>query len=131
MMRLLLFVVCLAAALPAADLAGSWRFYFVNFGEGQSPARLGFQLKGDQVTGNINEIKIEGTFRDGALHLTGKRPNGQEIGKLEGHFKGDELAGTAHLGNEDRAWVARRATKPTAAPQTHNFEPTQFHRYFS
>ncbi len=131
MKRVALLLMGLAAALPAADIAGTWRFYFVSFGEENSPARVEFKVEGDKLTGTLNEIKLEGTFRDGALQITGIRPDGQELGKLEGRFKGEELAGTAHIGGEDRPWIARRLSVPTASPQTRTFEPAQFHRFFS
>lgn len=131
MKRLVLLLLCLASALSAADLAGSWRFSLVGFGEEIAQASLEFKVQGDKVTGTLNEIKLEGTFRDGALHFTGTRPNGEEFGKFEGKFKGDELAGTVRMGTEDRPWIARRRVVPTAAPQTRTFEPTQFHRFFS
>jgi len=121
----------LAAGLYAADMSGSWVFYFVSFGEETSPARIELKTTGDKVTGNLNEIQLEGTVQDGKFTISAKRPNGQEFGKLEGQMKGDELAGVAHIFGEDRQWIARRVVKSTAAPQTRTFEPTQFHRYFS
>lgn len=131
MKRLVLLLLCLASAVAAADLAGSWRFALVGFGEEIAQASLEFKVQGDKVTGNLNEINLAGTFRDGVLHFTGTRPNGEEFGKFEGKFKGDELTGTVRMGTEDRPWVARRRVVPTAAPQTRTFEPTKFHRFFS
>ena len=131
MTRITLLMLSVAAAMSAADVAGSWRFYFVNFGEETSPARLEIKVQGEKLTGTLNEIQIEGTVREGAVQFTGTRPNGQEFGKLEGQIKGEELSGTAHMGNEERPWIARRVTAITAAPQTRTFEPSQFHRFFS
>lgn len=131
MKRVTLLLLGLAATLCAADVAGSWRFYFVNFGEEASPARLQFQVQGEKLTGTLNEIKIEGTVRGNVLQFTGTRPNGQEFAKLEGRIGGDEITGTTRLDGEERRWIARRVVAPTAAPQTRTFEPSQFHRYFS
>jgi len=131
MSRVTLLLLALAAALSAADITGSWRIYFVTFAEETSPARLEIQVQGEKLTGTLNEIHIEGTFRDGTVKFTGKRPNGQDFGTFEGRTKGDELAGNAHMGDQDRPWIARRAATITAAPQTRTFEPSQFHRYFS
>src|ERR1051325_2803148 len=61
MQRLPLLLLSLTASLTAADLAGSWRFYFINFGEEMSPSRLEIKVEGEKLTGNLNEIKIEGT----------------------------------------------------------------------
>lgn len=131
MQRVTLLLLSFAAALSAADIAGSWRFYFASFGEETSPARLEIKVQGEKLTGTLNEIQIEGTVRDGTFMFTGKRPNGDEFGKLEGQVRGDELAGTAHMGDDVRQWIARRVTTSTAAPQTRTFEPSQFHRFFS
>jgi len=131
MKRVTLLLFSFAAALSSADIAGSWRFYFVSFGEETSPARLEIKVQGEKLTGTLNEIQIEGTVKDDTFQFTGKRPNGDEFGKLEGHVKGDELAGTAHMGDDERPWIARRVITSTVAPQTRTFEPSQFHRFFS
>ena len=131
MKKMMLLWFWLGAGLFAADISGSWVFYFVSFGEETSPARVELKLAGDKVTGTLNEIQLEGTVRDGSFTVTAKRPNGEEFGKLEGQMKGDELAGVAHVSGQERQWVARRVVKSTAAPQTRTFEPSQFHRFFS
>src|ERR1035438_10221155 len=114
MKKVTLLLLVLAAGLPAADIAGSWGFYLVSFGEETSPARLEIKVQGDKLTGTLNEIQIEGTVRDDTFTFTGKRPNGDEFARLEGRLKGDELAGTAHFGGEERQWIARRVKVSTA-----------------
>ncbi|MBZ5623604.1 MAG: acetamidase/formamidase family protein [Acidobacteriia bacterium] len=132
MQKLPFLLLGLAATLAAADVGGSWRFYFISFGEETAPARLEIKVSGEKLSGNLNEVKIEGTVQNGVVQFTGKRPNGKEFGKLEGRLSGEELTGTAHIGGEDRKWIARRVPASAgAAPQTRTFEPTQFHRYFS
>ena len=130
------FVCLLAAAAwvwsAPAQIGGSWIFYLVTFGEESSPARVELKVDGDKVTGTLNELKLDGTLAGEALKLRAVRPNGNEFGVLEGRLEGAELRGTIHLGSDTLTWVARRVpAAPTATPQTHTFEPSAFHRYFS
>ena len=130
------FVCLLAAAAMAwsapAQIAGSWIFYLVTFGEETSPARVELKVDGDKVTGTLNELKLDGTLEGDALKLRAVQPNGSEFGVLEGRPDGAGLRGTLHLSKDTLEWVARRVPAATAAaPQTHTFEPTAFHRYFS
>src|SRR2546425_11505650 len=123
MNKLPLLLLPLATVLAAADIDGSWRFNFVSFGEEWAPAKLDFKVDGDKLSGNLNEIKIEGTAQDGALKFTATRPNGDRFGTFEGRASGSELSGTARIGDDDVHWIARRAVLPKTAPQTRAFEP--------
>src|SRR6059036_891934 len=131
MKKLPLLLFAFIPTLIAADIAGSWIFNFVSFGEEIAPARLELKVDGDKLTGNLNEIKIEGTVQNGSLKFTGTKPNGSPFGTFEGRVNGNELAGTVRMGDEDYQWIARRVSLPTAAPQTRTFEGTTFHRLFS
>jgi acetamidase/formamidase len=131
MKKLSLLLLVLTQTLVAANIAGSWSFNLVSFGEEVAPARLELKVEGDKLTGTLNELKVEGTVINGNVKFTATRPNGKQFGAFEGRINGDELAGTAHVGDDDLHWVARRVTLPTAAPQIRNFEPTAFHRLFS
>jgi amidase len=127
----MLAFAALASAAPG-DLTGSWIFHVVQFGEETSPARVELKVEGSKVTGTLNELKLEGTIEGDALKIKATRPNGDEFGVLEGRLTGNELRGSVKRENDTLEWVARRIPPPsTAAPQTHTFEPTQFHRYFS
>ncbi|MCU1329268.1 MAG: Acetamidase/Formamidase [Bryobacterales bacterium] len=83
------------------------------------------------VTGTLNELKLAGTVQGDHVNLTAARPNGKEWGKFEGQLQGDDLAGSVKQGAEEFAWKAHRASATAAAPATHTFEPTRFHRAFS
>ena len=122
-------VACAVLALAApADIAGSWILHLVQFGEENSPARVELKVNGGKLTGTLNELTIDGD----AVKLKAIRPNGTEWGVFEGRVQGVELRGTVKIYNDTVQWVARRApAASSAAPQTHTFEPTQFHRYFS
>src|SRR5436190_1491235 len=118
MKKLPLLLFAFAPTLIAADIAGSWVFNFVSFGEEVAPARVELKVEGDKLTGNLNEIKIEGTVQDSSLKFTATRPNGSQFGTFEGRVNGNEMTGTVRIGDEDRQWIARRVTLPTASPPT-------------
>jgi acetamidase/formamidase len=126
---LLLTLVCSAAA---ADISGAWRLNLVRFGEEVAPAAVELKVNGAKVTGTLNELTLDGTVEGDQLKITAKRPNGDLFGVLEGNASGAELKGTVKMGGDTIPWIMRRAPAPsTAAPKTHTFEPSQFHRLFS
>lgn len=133
MKSLVCLLVLAAAGFSApADIAGSWILHLVQSGEETSPARVELKVDGDKVTGTLNELTLDGTLQGNVLHLKAVRPNGGEFGILEGQVNGAELRGTAHVGNDNIDWVARRVpAASTEPPQTRSFAPTKFYRYFS
>jgi len=130
-MLTLLFAVT-AATLAAADLSGTWTVTATNFGEEIAYAKLDLKIDGNKLSGTLNELKIEGTVQGDTLKFTGTRPNGEKFGEFEGHVSGAELVGKVARENDNNFdWVARRAVKVAASPQTRDFIPTEFHRFFS
>lgn len=125
---LLVFLPLLASA---ADVTGQWALHLVRFGDEFSAARVELKADGNKLTGTLNELKLEGTTQGDRVSITAIRPNGKEWGKLEGRVQGDEITGTVKQGNEAFEWKARRLPQTSAAPATHTFEPTRFHRAFS
>ena len=126
-------LVSLAATLTAASVDGTWRFNRVSFGEEVAPAQIELKTDGEKLTGKLNELTVEGTVHDGVLNFTLKRPNGDVFGTFEGRLEGPDLKGTATRPGETDPyhWIARPAPAPsTAAPQTRDFTPTVFHRFF-
>jgi acetamidase/formamidase len=123
--------LCAVFCLTAADLAGTWRLNIVAFGEEVSPAKLDLKVEGKKLSGTLNELTVEGTAEDDSVKFSATRPSGAVFGTLEGRLVGNDLKGTAHIGQDTVEWIARRPVLPTAAPQTRTFEPTQFHRFFS
>src|SRR5438128_7630748 len=101
MKKLPLLLFAFAPTLIAADIAGSWSFNLVSFGEEVAPARLELKVEGDKLTGSLNELKVEGAVLNGSLKFTATRPNGKQFGAFEGRVNGDELAGTARVGDDD------------------------------
>jgi acetamidase/formamidase len=131
MKKLPMLLLAIASSIAAADIDGMWRIVAISFGEETESAKLELKVQGDQLSGSLNGLKIEGTFKNGELKFTAMRPNGDKYATLEGRANGNELSGTARRGEEDLKWIATRKVVITAAPQTRTFEPTQFHRYFS
>ena len=66
-MRKLALLMASTAMLPAADIAGSWNFKIVSFGEEISPAKLELKVDGNKLSGNLNELKLEGTVEGDTL----------------------------------------------------------------
>jgi amidase len=130
-MKKLLLLLLAALSLPAADISGSWYVNLVIMGEEVAPAKLDLNIDGEKLTGTLNELKLAGTLRNDVVSFTAARPNGNQFGTFEGRAQGDELRGTARIDNDNVGWVARRASRPTAPPQTRTFDPTAFHRHFS
>ena len=120
-----------AATLVASDVSGDWEFTGKYLGE-VSYARISIKVEGDKLSGNMNELKLEGTINGNELTFTTKRPKGEHFGDFKGAAHGDTLEGTAvWFGERKVTWSARRPLTPPAAPQIHDFEPTEFHRVFS
>ncbi|HEX4593644.1 MAG TPA: acetamidase/formamidase family protein, partial [Bryobacteraceae bacterium] len=131
MTKLPLLALAFAATLASADLAGSWRFNLVSFGEAMFYAKLDLKLDGSTLTGTLGDFKINGSVQGDSLKFTATRSGGNVWGSFEGRLNGSDLTGTVHRDNDDFQWIARRAVLPTAAPQTRTFAPTEFHRFFS
>jgi amidase len=129
-----LLVVLLLADIPAsaADISGDWELTArvlndVNY------ARLTLRIEKDKLTGTLNEVMLEGTVKGDDVSFIATRPNGTRFGALKGKWNGDEMTGTGTWPGvtTDVSWSARRAKARPAKPQTHQFEPTEFHRVFS
>jgi acetamidase/formamidase len=117
--------------LLAADISGEWEFTAKFFDE-VSPARVTLKVDGDKLTGNLNELKLEGTLKGADLKFSAKRPNGENFADFTGKAEGDKLEGKGEgAGDRKIIWSAKRPAVPPNSPRTHNFEPTQFHRLFS
>jgi amidase len=120
-----------AGTLVAGDLSGEWEFAGKHLGE-VSYARVTLKIDGGKLTGNLNELKLDGAVQGDVLKFSAKRPNGDSFGDFTGTLKGEELEGTATWsGDRKVTWSAKRAAVPPDAPRTHDFEPIEFHRVFS
>jgi acetamidase/formamidase len=107
-------------------LLAATNFDDVNF------ARVTLKIDGEKLTGNLNELKLDGTLKGEDLKFGAKRPNGEHFGDFTGKAQDDKLDGTGEWsGGRKVSWTAKRAAVPRKTPQVHDFEPTQFHRLFS
>jgi acetamidase/formamidase len=131
--RLLLLVVLLfsAGTLFAGDISGDWEFAGKYLGD-VNYARVNLKVEGDRITGNLNELKLEGTIDGDDLSFSAKRPNGEPFGDFKGVAHGDKLEGNGvWFADRNITWTATRPVSPPATPRAHDFEPTEFHRLFS
>ena len=87
--------------------------------------RLSLIVAGEKLTGTAGTRSIEGTVRGATIEFKG--------GNLaaSGSLKGAALNGLAHFPDRTVKWTAVRVPPRPAVPATHDFEPSQFHRYFS
>jgi acetamidase/formamidase len=86
---------------------------------------MSLATSGDAVSGTAAGQKFEGTVNGSALEIKLFRA------LVKGALVGEELRGEAMFPDRTVKWTAVRIPPRPAAPRTHDFEPTEFHRYFS
>jgi len=120
-----------AATTLAADISGDWEFAGKILGD-TTYVRIALKVDGNKLTGNLNELKLDGTINGDKLTFAATRPNGDAFGTFEGIVHGDEIDGTALWHKTDKVeWVAKRPARLPAAARTLDFEPKEFQRVFS
>jgi amidase len=130
MNRILASFLLAAATTFAADISGDWEVTAKLQGDTQY-VRITFKADGNKLTGNLNELKLEGTIDGDKLAFTATR-NGDPFGTFEAAIHGNEISGTALWHKTDKVeWIARRPATAPASPRTLDFEPKEFHRLFS
>jgi acetamidase/formamidase len=128
-MKTILRIAILAALSPIAlagqaGVAGEW-MVTVHEQFGPTIQRLVLTTSGVTLTGTAGRRKIEGTVKGDAIEL--KLDNAT----VKGVLAGDEIKGEAVFADRTVKWTAVRIPPPPATSRTHDFEPTEFHRYFS
>ena len=128
----LVFVLLAATTAFGADVTGDWEFT-VKVLNDFNYVRVTLKADGDKLSGNLNELKLEGAVTGDNVTFKATRPTGQAFGDFKGKLNRDELAGTASWPgiSGDVTWSARRVAKRPDKPQVHDFEPKEFHRVFS
>jgi amidase len=111
-----------AAAQPS--IAGDWMLT-VEEQFGPNVMRLSLAVSDDKLTGSAGGRSIEGTVRGSAIEF--KSGNLTAKGTLEG----GALKGEATFPDRTVKWTAVRLPPRPPSPKTHDFEPTEFHLYFS
>ncbi|MBS1812971.1 MAG: acetamidase/formamidase family protein [Acidobacteria bacterium] len=126
----LLLIFLLASAQAQTNLSGAW-ILTEQFPNDTHTHRMTLEFNGEKLTGQSGVDKIEGTLINGAITMKWISPNGQSESIFTGKVQDGIFKGEGDWGGIKLQWSARRpATKP-AAPQTHTFTPTEFHRTFS
>jgi amidase len=126
----LLLVLLPACAHAQSNLSGAW-ILTEQFSNDTHTHRMTLEVSGEKLTGQSGVDKIEGTIRNGALTMKWISPNGQSESSFTGQIQNDMLKGEGQYGGIKLQWSARRPAVKPAAPRTHNFTPTEFHRTFS
>jgi len=117
--------------LLAADVSGDWEFTGKFLGD-LSYARITLKVEGDKLSGTMNELALDGTVHGEEFSFAAKRPSGEPFGDFKGTAQSGKLEGTAvWFGDRKVVWSAQRPKTAPSAPQTYDFEPTEFHRVFS
>jgi acetamidase/formamidase len=112
------------AAAQQQTVAGEWmltaqeRF-------GPNILRLSLEVAGDKVTGAANGRKLEGTIRGTAIEFK------MDVVTFKAVLEGLEMNGEATFPDRTVKWTAVRIPARPSSPTTHDFEPTEFHQYFS
>jgi acetamidase/formamidase len=114
---------CIALAAQGS-VAGEW---MVTMHDEFAPTvmRLSLDVVGDKVNGSLGSRKFEGTLQGTTLELRADNAT------VKGTLDGSEMKGEAVFQNRTAKWTAVRIPPRPATPQTHDFEPTAFHQYFS
>jgi amidase len=117
-----------------STVAGEW-VLTVEEQFGPSVMRLSLSTADNKLTGSFGTRKIDGKVNGSSIELTGDEFTAKAT------LEGDSLKGEAVV-SERRwpdttpsprtlKWSAVRIPARPSTPQTHDFEPSQFHQYFS
>jgi amidase len=125
--RLCLAIVVGLLSSPAIGqqaVAGEWALTADEI-SGPNIMRLTIAVAGEKLTGTLGGRSIEGTVRGTTVEFKGG--NLSATGSVEGTV----LKGEAVFPNRTVKWTAVRIPPRPASAKTHDFEPSQFHLYFS
>ena len=115
----------------APELSGDW-ILTEQFPDETRTRRMNLAVQGDKITGTSTRSKLDGSISGAEFTLKWFAPNGQPIdATYKGRAQGGTLQGEGEWAGVKVKWSARRPLARPAAPKTHTFEPTEFHRVFS
>ena len=123
---------CLCAGLlsaQSASLTGDWVNVLSHFDQ-KGYSRMALAENAGKLSGTNDDMKVTGTVLNGKVEIEAKNDRGRTI-TASGTIQGGEIRGTAHLDGEDLEWRAYREKPRPAASAVLNFEPKEFHRFFS
>ena len=120
------------AVFAQTSPAGKW-ISILKFFDEPNYGRLQLERNGTKLTGKLGNDPFEGIFQNGQIEGTVK-PNPRTTIQLHGAVQNGRIEGTGRIveQNIDLKWEAtREPAKTNSTAATHNFEPTQFHHFFS
>ncbi len=125
-MRTNLLIVLLFAPVTWAqsDLSGDW---MLSVFESARPTvmRLVLKVEGEKLSGFAGGRPLTGTVKGNLIEFK------VDENSTKGVLEQGELKGETILRGRTVSWRAVRLPKRPATPQTHDFEPKEFHLYFS
>jgi amidase len=124
------FAQQIAASQPA-NVTGTWIVHLVKNGEEYSPAHVELKLAGKQITGVLNDLKLEGELQGNHMQMNILLENGASYGKVAGEFSDLQFRGNLTRGTVVTELVMRRLPGSDTAPQTRVFVPTEYQRVFT
>jgi acetamidase/formamidase len=120
-------IVIVAFALVAAaqqTVVGEWVFT-AHEQFGPNVMRMTLSVTDDKLTGTLGGRPVEGVVRGATIDFKIDNANFKGVVEPQG------MSGDATFPNRVIKWTAVRIPPRPPAPRTHEFEPTEFHLYFS
>ena len=120
------FVVGLLSpsVLAQQTVAGEWMLT-VHEQFGPNIMRLSLVVEGEKLKGTAGTRTIEGTVQGTTLEFKA------DTLTVKGSLEGARLKGLATFPDRSVKWTAVRIPPRPSSPSTHDFEPSEFHLYFS
>ena len=119
----------LGSAQSSADLSGNWVAELA-FYENTDYRRITLKQQGAELSGGDGNVTITGRVQGGKVEFSAKPKEGPET-IVSAEIRGEEMAGTAKRGDTEYKFRAYREKPRPATPRTHEFEPKEFHSFFS
>jgi acetamidase/formamidase len=132
-------LACLAWTLPTgaladveAEVSGNWQLSWFRFGD-TNVTRVHLEASGGKVTGKgFRDAELQGHLSDTTLNLDVLNNEKKVVGTLNCKVQEGGFSGTLTLhGREYPCSAARPPVGNPQEPKVHDFEPTEFHNYFS
>jgi acetamidase/formamidase len=111
-------------ALAQQTIAGDWMLTMQDL-PGPTHTRLSLKVEGEKLTGMVAGRPLDGTIRGTAIEFK----SGDAT--LTGSLEGAELKGEIKFPDRTSKWTAVRFAQRPSSSRTHEFEPSEFHLYFS
>jgi len=123
-MEVALILLAASSALGQSEIAGDWMLSIFEW-ERPNITRLSLTVNGDKISGKYGGRDLEGTLSGREITF--------KIGNIaaKGVIEGGALSGETTQGGRTVKWKAERIAPRPSQPRAHDFEPKEFHLYFS